>query len=92
MAVFYKYQYTNKRKNIHPWKYHWGLEPNRDYFFEYIEEVSKTSWVRCHMNGSLVWEKELLKSSFSSIVNIKAEDLAPVNFPSEAQALVNFKS
>ena len=19
MAVFYKYQYTNKRKNIHPW-------------------------------------------------------------------------
>ena len=20
MAVFYKYQYTNKRKNIHPWQ------------------------------------------------------------------------
>ena len=21
MAVFYKYQYTNKRKNIHPWNW-----------------------------------------------------------------------
>ena len=30
------------------------LEPNRDYFFKFIEEGSKTIWVSCYMNGSLV--------------------------------------
>ena len=36
-------------------------------------------------------EKEFLNSSFSSIVNIEAEDLAPINLPAEVPALANFK-
>ena len=38
-----------------------------------------------------IGEKEFLNSSFSSIVNIEAEDLAPINLPTEAPALANFK-
>ena len=38
-----------------------------------------------------IGEKEFLNSSFSSIVNIEAEDLAPINLPAEVPALANFK-
>ena len=30
MAVFYKYQYTNKRKNIHPWRSHLPIIVNNN--------------------------------------------------------------
>ena len=34
MAVFYKYQYTNKHKNIHPCLFHLPeLPPDSDYEF-----------------------------------------------------------
>ena len=36
-------------------------------------------------------EKEFLNSSFSSIASIEAGDLAPINLPTEAPALANFK-
>ena len=39
---------------------------------------------------SEIGEKEFLNSSFSSIVNIEAEDPAPVNLPTEAQTQANF--
>ena len=41
---------------------------------------------------SEIGKKELLNSSFSSMVNIEAEDLAPVNVPTKAPAPANFKS
>ena len=41
---------------------------------------------------SEIGKKELLNSSFSSIVNIEADDLAPVNVPTKAPAPANFKS
>ena len=44
------------------------------------------------MGWSEIGKKELLSSSFSSIVNIEAEDLAPVNVPTKAPAPANFKS
>ena len=36
MAVFYKYQYTNKRKNIHPCRHH--------RHHHHLDELSRHLW------------------------------------------------
>ena len=49
-----------------------GLEPNRDFFFfKYIEEGSKTIWVSCYMNGSLV---SIMRNLLAYIEEIKDYD------------------
>ena len=37
MAVFYKYQYTNKRKNIHPCRHH-------RHHHHHLDELSRHLW------------------------------------------------
>ena len=45
MAVFYKYQYTNKRKNIHPWA---GVSPS-------LQIPKLTQYIQFVKNGQKIW-------------------------------------
>ena len=59
MAVFYKYQYTNKRKNIHPWDINWKLSQ--------LSKILATEAIIRHQ--AFFWQQECL-----AMPNVQEED------------------